>query len=691
MLCGVKVVPKKDFTSFDVAAVVQELKKEIWDSRVNNVYQLDAKTLLLKLHKADKPPLRLILEAGRRLHLTSYALEAPPVPPAFCMALRKYLPGSWVINVEQYEFERIAAVSFKTKQGPLKLIVELFGEGNLILIDERNIILQALIYKRMRDRNIVRNEIFQLPPSSGKNPLKITKEELADGLCSSGKIEIVKALARFLGVGGLYSEEMLLRAQVDKTKLCNELTDLEVEAIFNSLRSLLEPLENGKLEPCIVLDENGSFVDVVPLKLNRYEGSTIKPYDAFNSALDEFYLKVTVTEKATSEIPTEGLKKEVEKLKRVVADQERVLSEANEKAERYKRFGDTVYAYSIELQALLDKFSSAKNEGKDWNAVASEVKTAKAADKSAKVLVEGFDARNLLLNVCVDSVRFGLGLRKSLFENAAGFYEQGKKVKQKSAGALTALEESRKKLADAEKRLSEAETLRSAKPLEAMAAIAERKVKSKEWYEKFHWFISSEGFLVVAGKDAVSNEVLIKKYTAPDDIVFHADIVGSPFAVVKTNHQEPGEQTLHEAAEFAAAFSRAWREGMGSADVYWVKPEQLSKSGPSGEYVAHGAFAVSGKRNWLRNVPLRLSIGIIEEEEATFMGGPLDAVKAKTKVYATITSGETTGKEFLLQILRSLTLKLPKEQREKVGKASAAIEKIREFVPYTKGRVVVVN
>jgi predicted ribosome quality control (RQC) complex YloA/Tae2 family protein len=68
---------KKEFTSFDVAAVVRELKEAILDSRVSNVYQLDSKTLLFKLHKTDKPAFGLVLESGKRLHLTSYISEKP--------------------------------------------------------------------------------------------------------------------------------------------------------------------------------------------------------------------------------------------------------------------------------------------------------------------------------------------------------------------------------------------------------------------------------------------------------------------------------------------------------------------------------------------------------------------------------------------------------------------------------------
>jgi hypothetical protein len=324
--------------------------------------------------------------------------------------------------------------------------------------------------------------------------------------------------------------------------------------------------------------------------------------------------------------------------------------------------------------------------GKDWKAAIAEVLAAKRSGKMPEAFVESFDAPNLAVNVCIDNLLFSVNLRRTLFENAAEFYERGKKAKQKSAGALAALEESRRKLAEMERNIREAETLQQTKPAEVMKELVKRKVESKEWYEKFRWFTSSDGFLIVAGKDAVSNEVLVKKYAEQNDAVFHADITGAPFVVVKTEGKEPSEQALREAGEFAAAFSRAWREGFGSADVYWVKPSQLSKSGPSGEYVPHGAFAVNGKRNWTRNVPLRLAIGVVENGEVEFVGGPVEAVKAKAKTYVILEPGDAAGKELLKQVLRVLMLKLPKEQREKVGKAS--VERIREFVPYAKGRVV---
>ena len=683
----VQALRKKEFTSFDITAAIQELKATIADSRVNNIYQLNEKTLIFKLHKIDLPPIRLVTEAGRRIHLTVYAQENPNVPPAFCMALRKYLRGAWVSGIEQYEFERIVTLSFKTKEGLLKLVVELFGEGNIILTNEKNMILQALFFKRMRDRNILRNEVLAFPPPSGKNPFKVSLSELEEALKTVGEVEVVRVTARFLGIGGVYAEEVLLRANVDKAKPCKNLTDMEIKGIFAALQSLLSKLSEGNLEPSIILDQDGSFLDVVPFKLKRYEGFKTQVYSSFNQSLDEFYLRVTAAESALASVEVDKLKQEADRLKRVIADQEKSIHEDEAKAERDKLIGDTIYANFNELQTFQDKLLNANMAGEDWNMLINEVLAAKKTGKIPEVYIESFDGRNLALNLFIEDLQFSITLRHSLFDNASEYYERGKKAKQKSAGALTALEDSKKKLAKIERELREAEELKSLKPAEIMEALSKRKLEreNKAWYEKFRWFTSSDGFLVVAGKDTVSNEVLIKKYTTQEDAVFHAEISGAPFVVVKAEGKTISEQTLHEAGEFAASFSRAWRENAGSADVYWVKLDQLSKSGPSGESVPHGAFAVVGKRNWTRSVPLKLAVGIIVDEKTCFVGGPVDAVKVKTKTYVILVPGDMAGKEYLKQILKSLMLKLPKEQREKTGKTS--IEQIREFVPYTKGTI----
>ncbi len=602
---------KKEFSSFDIAAATRELQPTVANSRVNNIYQFGEKTFIFKLHKTDSPMLRLVIEAGRRLHGTSYTEESPSEPPPFCMTLRRYLRDSWLRSVEQVEFERIVTITFETKTGLLKLLVELFGEGNLILTNEQGIIIQALAFKKMRDRDVVRGVELVYPPASGRNPFRVTEGELQDIIKAGGDSEVVRVLARGLGFGGTYAEETLLRAGMEKRRPCKNISEDDVHSVFCALQTVLAPVLEGKFEPEIVLDEEGGYQDVVPFKLKRYANAQTKSFETFNAALDEFFLHVTAVEKAAGSIEVTRLKNEAKRLKRIIDEQQKSIEEDEQRIVRDKQIGDTIYAHFQELRTFQEQLLKANQQGYEWSAIIGQVMAAKKLGKPPMAYVEGFDGKNLALNLAMDGFHFSLALRMSLFDNANEYYEKGKSAKEKAQGALVALNDSKKKIAKIERELSEAEELKSLKPAQIVEALAKRKeeMANKQWFEKFRWFTTSDDFLVVAGKDTVSNEVLIKKYTKQEDIVFHAEITGSPFVVIKTEGKEPNEQTLKEAAEAAASYSRAWRENAGTADVYWVRVDQLSKSGPSGESVPHGAFFVVGKRNWYRNTPLTHSCG----------------------------------------------------------------------------------
>jgi predicted ribosome quality control (RQC) complex YloA/Tae2 family protein len=690
-MCDVTGLSSKQFTSFDVAAVVRELKTQVLNSVVSNIYQLDAKTLTLKLHKAGKPTFSLILEAGRRMNLTAYASEKPSRPPAFCMALRKYLRNARLSRIEQYEFERVVVLSFDAQDVVFQLILELFGDGNMILVGENGQILQALVYKRMRDRNVVRGEPFKFAPSSGKNPFKVDEEEFNLSLRSSGDVEVVRALARFLSIGGVYAEEVLARAGVQKTNPCNLSSDDEVKTVFEGLQGLLSQVTRGALEPCVVLDENGVLVDAAPLRLKRYESETFtnQPHDTFNEALDEFYAKLSALERVAQRTKIDEFRNEAARLERIIAEQQKVVASAHAEAERYKRVGDAIYAHFSELQAILEKFLGDKKRGKAWTNIVSEALSEKQKGAEPWVFFESFNNEEFSVKVRVDDLPFDLDLQKTLFESASEYYQRSKRAKQKMEGAQAALDDSMSRLEDAKARIDEAQAIELVRPAEALGELEKRRVKRKEWFEKFRWFVSSDGFLVVAGKDAVTNEVLIKKYTVTEDVVFHADIVGAPFVVVKTEQQKPGEECLREAGEFAAAFSRGWREGFASVDVFWVKPEQLSKGGPSGESVGRGAFAVRGERNWMRGVPLRTAVGVAFDEAtgmARILGGPVEAVEARVTAHVVVVPGDLKGKELFRRVLRSLAEKVSKELREAI--LSLSVESVREFIPFGKGTVL---
>ena len=663
----------KEPTSFDIAAVVAELNKvvRIGDARINNVYQINPKTIILKIKNPGTQAFNLLVEAGKRMHLTSYQIEKPLKPPPFCMALRKYLRNGIINEISQHEFERIAKIGVKTKFGDFKLVIELFGDGNIILVDPENRILHAMTYKRMRDRNVIRGEEFKYPPPSGMNPLKFSKEDF-EKIREMGEIEVVKALTRFFSIGGIYAEETLLRTEVPKKTLCKELKLEELDRIREELIRMVLQVKSGKLEPAIVIDKKDEPIDAIPISLKTYEKYKHKTFESFNEALDEFYIKKSLEEK--EEKTSEKIEKQLKKMQRRLKSQEEAVEKIKEEIERKKRIGNLIYLHFHELQTLFQRIEEIRKKGGNWT---EKVK----AISFPKVSIQKIDSKKMLVTIKIDGEELLLNLRHSIQENAAKYYSESKKAEKKLKGALEAIKETKKRIEELKMGLSKALAEEKTK-IEVPA-----KVRRKAWYEKFRWFHSSEGFLVLGGKDATTNELLIKKYTDPEDIVFHADIAGAPFVIIKTGGKKPSEKTIMEAAQFAASFSKAWKMGLGSLDVYWVKPEQVSKSAPPGQFLKKGAFVIRGKKNYVRHVPLRTAVGItFKNGQPLIIGGPTEAISKQTDIYVEIVPGDTSSGRLAKQIVKTLVEKLPKENRKRILKIP--IDEVQSFIPSGKGRIL---
>lgn len=228
-----------------------------------------------------------------------------------------------------------------------------------------------------------------------------------------------------------------------------------------------------------------------------------------------------------------------------------------------------------------------------------------------------------------------LELKKSVDQNASTYFEKAKKAKKKHQGAEEALKRSLKKLKELENKKEKFDAEEKQKE-----TLKERK---KEWYEKFRWFFSSEGFLVIGGRDATSNEIVIKKHTDNDDLVFHTDIAGSPFFVIKVKSPpsqatstHPTEKTIKEVADATCTFSRAFKLGLQSTSVFYVKPEQLTKEAKPGEYIPKGGFITKGKLKYIDN-KINLAVGITESD--AIMSGPLESIKKNCKNYIVFQQG----------------------------------------------------
>ncbi len=218
-----------------------------------------------------------------------------------------------------------------------------------------------------------------------------------------------------------------------------------------------------------------------------------------------------------------------------------------------------------------------------------------------------------------------LYLDKSVEQNAEIYYEKAKKLKKKLAGAKKAVENTENFLKKQEKELHKEEIV-----------VKTKKEKTKEeWYEKFRWFFTSDNLLCIGGRDATTNEIIIKKHADKNDVVLHTDMAGSPFFVIKAEGKTISETAIGEAADSVCSYSKAWKIGLTTTPVFYVKPEQVTKTANTGEYLGKGSFMIIGKTSYVDN-KINLAIG---EKDGKVMAGPLEAVKKHCKSYVQIEPG----------------------------------------------------
>jgi len=664
---------KEGMSSLDIAVATVELDRFLKGFRIDNIYQLNPRTILLKLRSREGNEKNLICEAGKRAHITSYAYEKPLKPPAFCMALRKYLRNGKMEKVQQHGFERIVEIMLSNRGEEYRLVIELFGEGNIILVNPEGKILHATSYRRMRDRNILRGEVYAYPPSRSDDPRGLQREDFQK-IRSLGRLEVVRAVARFLGIGGTYSEEILLRAGISKNTPCSSLEDRDLGAIFDSLQQLLSEASAENAKPFGFIDEEGQWIDVAPVPLKRYSHLKRVQYQTFNEALDEYYTKMSFGERVSH--VKDLVEQEVARLERILRDQEETLNELRRKAEVYRKIGDLIYRHLSELQLLLQSIMGVKRSGRSWKEIEEILQKEKRESLVPSVYFEALKPKPLQVHVAVEGVVLDLDLRLPAQKNGADYYKEAKKAERKIEGAEKAVMETRAKI--------EAARL---KALEKVEETVKPPSKTKlEWYEKFRWFHSSNGFLVVGGRDASTNEVLIKRYMEPHDVVFHADLPGAPFVLVKTRGEKPPEQTFKEAARFAASYSRAWKQGLAATDVYSVSPQQVSRTPPSGEYLPRGSFMIYGSRNNWKGMPLEVAVGVeMEGGQSRVVGGPPEAIANKTKLLVRLIPGREPSARLAKQIRNRLAQLALEEERKAIVRIP--LEEIQKFIPGGGGAI----
>ena len=617
----------KSMSNVDIFTISNELNNLLSGARVDKSFQPTKDIVVIRFHVPGTGRIDLVMQCGSRIHTSQYPLENPITPPSFPMLLRKRIKGAHVESIKQHNFDRVVEIKVKKDQY-YTIIVELFDKGNIILLDDENNIILPLKRKHWSNRDISSKREYIFPEDRGINPITATEEEFK-GLFSDGERDIVRTLA-MNGFGSLYAEEIIKRAndfiEIDKNTPNSEISDEQLTALHKGFEDLFNNLTAESVKPQIVKKE--SKEDVVALDLVKYDDYEKTYYETFNEACDEFYSKKVNTD--IKNVKETAWNKKVNKFEKRLQLQQETLDNFYTTIEESQHKGETIYSNYTTIENIVNVVNQARSKDYSFKEIGKILKKAKKDGMAEAQIYESIDKLGVLtLNINETSIIIDPKL--TIPENAENYYEKAKKAKRKTKGALIAIENTKKQLEDIKSKKDIA--------MENISVPKKRVKKNLKWYEKLRWFLSSDGHLIVGGRDANSNESIVKKYLDPKDIYLHADIHGASSIAIKLNGDEINDTLLKESGEFAASFSSAWSMGFTSQDVFWVHPEQVTKTPESGEFLAKGSFVIRGHRNYIRGARVKLAIGIVDYEGKRIMVGPIEALEAHCENFVVLKPG----------------------------------------------------
>ncbi|KAL5003341.1 telomere recombination-domain-containing protein [Aspergillus recurvatus] len=383
------------------------------------------------------------------------------------------------------------------------------------------------------------------------------------------------------------------------------------------------------------------YEDFHPFKPRQFEGKdlfTILEYPSMNATVDEYFSSIE-SQKLESRL-TERESAAKKKLDSLRNEHEKRIGALEQVQELHIRKANAIQDNVYRVQEAMDAVNGLIAQGMDWveiarlvemeqkrgNPVASIIKLPLKLHENTITLLlreagdEGDDAEELFSSdESEDSeeeegkgsvmpqkkseglvIDIDLGL--SPWANASQYYEQKKvaavKAEKTTQSSAKALKSHERKVKDDLKRnlKQEKQVLRpSRKPF---------------WFEKFLFFISSEGYLVLGGRDGMQSEMLYRRYLRKGDVFVYADLEGATPMIVKNKPEASSSSisptTLSQAGNLCVATSTAW-DSKAIMSAYWVDASQVSKTSAAGDLLPVGEFLVKGEKNFL--APSQLVLG----------------------------------------------------------------------------------
>ncbi|MCP9265072.1 Ribonuclease-like protein [Dirofilaria immitis] len=506
---------KNRFSTLDVFAVVHDLKKLV-GQRVANVYDMDSKTYLIRIQKPDEKCF-IMLESGCRIHKTTFDWPKAHFPSSFSMKLRKHIRHKRLECVTQLGVDRIIDMQFGFNEYACHVIVELYDRGNVLLTDNNYIILNVLRPRTDKETDM-RFSVQE------RYPLEAARQDVS---CPT-KDDLMEQFKRLKKYGPVLIEHSLRTVGVPRNAQIGINIDMEesgVAKLFEALQlahQIFNTVRSSATQGFLIYKED-----------TRMDGVIVETYQDRLTALK-------------------------------IAQVER-----EEMAELIELNSDLVD------KALLVIRSAIANQ-LSWEAIEEMRINAYEAGNPIAASIVGLNLNsNEMTLLLKDPYRPEIDPKKKLHaEKKAAQQKQQKTISASSKALKSAKMKTKETLEVVETEFEIIEWLDSGKSLVHTKAEVMKK-RRVMWFEKFLWFVSSENYLVIGGRDAQQNELLVKRYLRSGDIYVHADTRGASSIIIR-NKLGGGDippRTLNEAATMAICYSSAW-EAKVTTSAWWVHQHQ---------------------------------------------------------------------------------------------------------------------
>ncbi len=585
----------------------KEISSALAGTYVSNIYSV-GESQLLRMRKSGGAeggePAEASLVLSPKLGAWMTERPARVETTEFTTALRSFLLRARLRSVTQFDLDRVLILEFEGKGDEgFRLVLELMPPGNLVLTGPDGKVALALREVRGESRRIAKGFPYTPPAQTRASLETLTREDLSKALAK--ETTLGRALGRGLSVPRRYVDEILARlshAQDDPT----DIPEKEVDEVFATVKEMLESIERQPW-PCLVGAGEGA-VEVMVIYPKAWQVVEASP--TLSQLLDKLLFPALLTAEE------EGASREEEEESKGDAHKRRVL----------------------ELQATIANLESKKAGLAKLSAELRKVAVLVRAAPDAEQALQTAKGAKFLPSDLLSSL--DALAEKGQASVASAIFDRAKRTEHDIQDIDDAIKKLQPKL---KKESGMRETAR-------VKAIPLARTK-KEWYEKFRWFFTTGGKLAIGGRDAQSNTTLIRRHLQDGDTVYHADLFGSPFFILKGGLQQT-EGEVREVAKATVTFSSAWKTGLGAADAYWVTPEQVSAAGPSGEYLAHGSFAIKGKKNFVTKNTVEVAVGI--DQAGRIVSGPEEAVMKVARGHVTLVPSREKPSDTAKKVLHEL-------------------------------------